>query len=206
MLNGRRLGSVAFVLGAGFVLVATGCDSVLGTSGGSVRFVLSAGGDAAVLSEVATLGEEPMASEAHDGDGHHGRLFESANVTFSSILARNEEGVLVDVDMELPVMVDVLSLDNGKEVTLPEGQLPPGTYDQVVIVMTHVEGVTADSTTIAITPGGGGWTAIIPLCPFMVEGDGPTTVTINFDLDQAFSLRDSRYHFNPHFTCEAEDG
>jgi hypothetical protein len=172
--------------------------------------VLSSGADAAVVADggsaqldqaTGTLQDGAVATEGDHGHGHR-RIFQSANVTFSSILARDLDGVLVNVTMELPVTVDVLSLDDGKEIVLPEGALPAATYDQVVVVMTEVEGVTHDGTTITITPPGGGWTAIVPICPFVVEEGGTTTVSIKFMLDQAFSLRNSRYHFQPRLVCE----
>jgi len=197
MLNRRSLRSLALVAAAGLMLVVQGCensDSVLGVDGGRVQFVLSSG-DAG--------GAAPLAAT----DGDHGdrprRFFQSASVTLSSILARNVDGVLVNVGIEeLPVTVDVLALDGGREVTLPEGALPPATYDQVVIVMRQVEGVTLDGTIISITPPGGGWTAVVPLCPFVVVEGEATTVGLKFMLDRAFSWRDSRYHFQPHFVCD----
>ena len=192
MLTRGRLSGLAMGLGVGLVLVVAGCDNsngVLGIDGGRVQFVLSSG--AQLDGPVATDGD-------HD---HARRFFQSANVIFSSILARNLDGVLVDVTMALPDTVDVLLLD-GKEVTLPDGELPPGTYDQVVVVMTAVEGVTHDGTTITITPPGGGWTAIVPICPFVVEEGATTVVGLKLMLDRAFSWRDSRYHFQPSFVCD----
>jgi len=190
------------VLAVGLPLIVMGCgksDSILGSNGGNVRFVLSSGSDAPVA---AAVQDGPAATDG-DRDHERHRFFQSANVTFSSILARNFDGVLVNVEMELPVTVDVLSLENGKEVTLPEGILPPATYDQVVLVMTEVQGVTFDGTTITIDPPGGGWTAVVPLCPFVVaQSDPPATVGIQFNLNQAFSWRNNRYHFKPQFTCE----
>ncbi len=207
MLDRRRLSSLATVLAVGQVLVVAGCgdsDGVLGINDGRVRFVLSSGADAAAVQLGQASGALQDGVVATDGDHHDGyhRLFQSANVTFSSILARNLDGVLVDVAMELPVTVDVLSLDDGKEIELPEGELPAATYDQVVVVMTRAEGVTLDGTTVTITPPGGGWTAIVRICPFVVQEGGTTTVSIKFMLDQAFSWRDSRYHFEPRLVCE----
>jgi hypothetical protein len=211
MLDRRRFSVLAMVLAVGLVLFVAGCgnsDSVLGIDGGRVRFVLSSDAGAVVANGSAQLGQAPgalqdgsVATDGDHGDGHR-RLFQSANVTFSSILARNLDGVLVNVAMDLPATVDVLSLDGGKEVTLPVGELPAATYDQVVVVMTEVEGVTLDGTTITITPPGGGWTAMVPVCPFLVHEGGTTTVPIKFMLDQAFSWRDNRHHFHPRFVCE----
>ena len=93
-------------------------------------------------------------------------------------------------------------MDGGKEVRLPDAILPPATYDQVVVVMTQVEVVTSDGTTIRITPPGGGWTAIVPICPFVVEAGETTTVGLTFMLEHAFEWRENRFHFQPRFVCE----
>ena len=212
MLNRRRLSAMALVLGVGLVVVVAGCensDGVLGVSGGRVQFVLSSG-VAVVANEAAPIEQAPGVLEAgpaatdwdHDHDRHP--FFESANVTFSSILGRNLDGVLVNVAMALPVTVDVLSLDGGREVTLPDGELEPGTYDQVVVVMTEVQGVTYDGTTITIDPPGGGWTAIVPICPFVVEEGATAVVGLKLQINRAFSWRNNRFHFQPSFTCEEE--
>lgn len=194
MLTRRRLSGLAVGLCIALVVIVAGCDNsdgVLGIDGGQVQFVLSSGAELA--GPVATDGD-------HD---HHDRpRFQSANVTFSSILARNLDGVLVNVEMELPVTVDVLLLEGGREVTLPDGTLAPGTYDQAVVVMTQVEVVTLNGTTIAVTPPGGGWTAIVPICQFVVEEGATTVVGLKLQLDRAFSWRDNRYHFQPKFSCE----
>ncbi len=70
--------------------------------------------------------------------------------------------------------------------------------------MTEVRVVTHDGTIITIEPPGGGWTAIIPICSFDVPEGGTATVGIQFDLRQAFSWRDNRYHFQPRLVCDEE--
>jgi len=210
----RRMSGLAMVLAFGLALVVTGCgesNSLVGTDqddGGKVRFVLSSGTDAAVEASVsASLGQADDAA-THDkyrDDKHHNRYFESANVTFSSVLARNLDGVLVNVEMDLPVTVDVVSLEDGREIALPDGNLEPGSYDQVVIVMTQFEGVTPNGTTITITPPGGGWTAIVQRCEFAVEEGDETTVSLKFVINRSFSWHDNRYHFKPFFVCASED-
>jgi hypothetical protein len=202
------------VLAFGLALVVTGCgdgNSLVGSdegSGGKVRFVLSSGTDASVEASVSAPLDQADGLAATDGDrddNHHHGFFESANVTFSSVLARNLDGVLVDVEMELPVTVDVVSLEDGKEIALPEGDLPPGSYDQVVIVMTEFEGVTRNGTTITITPPGGGWTAIVHRCEFTVEEGAETTVSLKFVINRSFSWHEGRYHFKPLFVCASDD-
>ena len=214
------LADLATVLVAGLVLVAAGCsssDSILGVNEGRVRFVLSSSSGTV---GTGAEGSAPVPAAAQDGavimrhgdddrddddDDDDGRRFlTSANVTLSSILARNLDGVLVNVDMDLPVMVDVLSMDGATEVMLPDAILPFGTYDQVVVVITQVEVVTFDGTAIRITPPGGGWTAIVPICPFVVEQGATTTVGLTFMLEHAFKWRDNRFHFQPRFVCDQD--
>ncbi len=202
MSNGRRSRTLLTLLAFGLGPVMASCgdgSSMLGADGGRVRFVLSSGAGATLADGGVTLTPGASLDGDHDDDFHP--RFQSANVTFSSILARNLEGVLVNVEIDLPKTVDVLALRADEQVTLPDGVLPPATYDQIVVVMTEVEVVTLDGTTVTIAPPGGGWTAIVPVCPFDVEDGATTTVTVKFWLGQAFSWRDSRYHFKPQFTC-----
>jgi hypothetical protein len=198
MLTTKRLGSVATLLAVGITLLAAGCGDgggALGPDEGRVQFVLSSGATASGL-----LLSDGDGDGDRDGDGR--QWFQSASVTFSSFLARNLDGVLVNVDMELPATVDVLALRESQEVSLPAGVLPPATYDQLVVVMTQVEVVTHDGTGITITPPGGGWTAIVPVCQFEVVDGGTTSVDLRFMGGRAFGWRNGGYHFKPHFECD----
>ena len=216
MTNHRRFTDAKAALVATLALALAGCgeSGVLGVDQGRVQFVISS--DATVIapdraeamSPSLRGGEDGIAASPslHDGKEHDRdhRYFESANVTFSSILARNLDGVLVDVAMDLPATIDVNVMELGREIVLPDGELPPATYDQLVVVMTEVEGVLRDGTTITIAPPGGGWTAIVPVCPFAVEEGSTTVVALRFNLRQAFKWRDNRFHFQPRFSCEAD--
>jgi hypothetical protein len=202
------------VLALGLALVVTGCgesNSLIGSdddNGGKVRFVLSSGTDASVEASVSApldQAEGPAATDGDRDDKHRNEYFESANVTFASVLARNLAGVLVNVEMELPATVDVVSLEDGREIALPDGNLAPGSYDQVVIVMTQFEGVTRNGTTITITPPGGGWTAIVHRCEFTVDEGGETTVNLKFVINRSFSWHEGRYHFKPLFVCASDE-
>lgn len=218
------LADLTTVLVAGLALVAAGCsssDSILGVNEGRVRFVISSSSGTV---GTGAEGSAPVPAAAQDGavimrhgdddrddddDDDDGRRFlTSANVTLSSILARNLEGVLVHVDVDLPVTVDVLSMDGATEVMLPDAILPLATYVQVVVLITQVEVVTFDGTTIRITPGGtppaSGWTVIVPICPFVVEQGATTTVGLTFMLEHAFKWRDNRFHFQPRFVCDQD--
>jgi len=141
-------------------------------------------------------------STSHDSCGP-GQAPKAAQVTLSSILARTLAGKLTDVTIDLPVTVDLLSLVNGKDATLPIGYLPPGTYDQIVVVMTKVEVTLLDGTKVAITPPGGGWTAIVPVAqPFTVIDGQTTTITLNFRKDLSFGCGSGNWEFDPKFECD----
>lgn len=196
--------TLLLALTIGLALLAAACsdsDGVLNPNEGQVRFVVSSTGD--------SFGDAP-ATRDHDDGMHDDRddrndhlLLKSAIVTFSSILGRNLEGELINVEIDLPVSVDILSQIDGRSFTLPMGTLPPGTYDELVVVMKTVELVLQNDTSILVTPPGGGWTAIIPVCPFTVTEGGTTTVQIKFFRHRSFKLQNSTFHFEPHFECEA---
>jgi hypothetical protein len=215
MLIRKRTSGLAMVLACGLALVVTGCgesSSLVGSDdgddGGKVRFVLTSGSDASVGTSLAApldQADGPAATDKDRDHKYHHAYFDSARVTFSSVLARNLDGVLVNVEMELPVTVDVMTLEDRKGIALPEGNLPLGSYDQAVIVMTQFEGVTRNGTTITITPPGGGWTAIVHRCEFTVEEGAETTVSLKFVINRSFSWHDNRYHFKPFFVCASED-
>jgi hypothetical protein len=171
------------------------CDSPMGTDGGRVRLTLSSG-DFTALAAPAT---GPAATG--DYEGEYRPLFQSANVTFSSIFARNTSGQLIDMGVEdLPVIVDVVAMEEGgRTVTLPDGVLPAATYDQIVVVMTGVEAVLRDGTTIAITPPGGGWTAVVPICPLVVEESSTSVVDLMLPVRSAFVFAEGRFRFMPRF-------
>ena len=124
-------------------------------------------------------------------------------MTFSSILARNLDGELIDVTINLPVTIDVLQTRDGRSLELPIGILPPGIYDQLVVVMRQVELVLLDGTKIAVTPPGGGWTAIIRVCPFEVSAAEITPVQLRFRMGSSFQLGGSGWRFEPDLECEA---
>ncbi len=206
MLSPKRLSGLVAVLAVALTAALVGCGdggAALGPNEGGVRFVLSSGAGGAVAGAQAS----PAASslDGCDGDcrdGDHPRLL-AANVTFASLLARNLDGVLVNVEMELPTTVDLIPIRESKEITLPAGVLPPATYDQIVVVMTQVEVMTPDETVITVTPPGGGWTAIVPVCRFEVVDGATTTVGLKLDVLRAFTWRDGRHHFQPSFSCDA---
>lgn len=197
----KWLFTVAFGIAAG---ACSGGDSLLPADHGRVRFVLGGDGGAPATSAPVAVGSEGIVAATsepgHGGGDEPRRLIKAANVTFSSILGRNQDGVLENVDLDLPVTVDVLTLETGREVQLPEGVLPEGTYDQVVVVMTEVQVTLADDTEITINPPGGGWTAIASLCPPVeVTGSEDATVSLTLEVRRSFLFASNRFLFAPRF-------
>ncbi len=186
------LGAVAACLSA-----LAACGGQQPANAGRVAIVLSSSDATSTLSAAAVDG---TASSVEPGHGCAG--LQAANVTFASILARTLDGRLTDVTIDLPVTVDLLALVNGKQATLPAGFLPPGPYDQLVVVMTQLEVTLSSGTKIAITPPGGGWTSVIPVSPpvTVVAGE-TTTVPLSFRRDRSFGCDLGRWDFHPEFEC-----
>jgi hypothetical protein len=180
------------ILSFAAVITLAGCNGD-GLSGGSarLRIVLS--------SEVAAAA--PVLSESDDDhdDSHLSHFFQSAQVTLSSVLVRNLDGQLINVDVDLPVTVDVVKIEGGKQVVLPAGTLPAGSYDQVVLVITAVEGTTSNGTVITIEPPGGGWTAVVPICVLEVAQGATETVDLTLNVRNSFLQSDSHWGFQPRF-------
>lgn len=187
------------ILALGLVIAASGCSggSFLAPGQGRVQFTLASGSGAGAAAPAQTAAR----SDGWDGEHHDYRFFQTADVTLSSILARNDSGELVGVGMDLPTTVDVVAMDGAGQVSLPDGTLPAGTYDQLVVVMTQVNAVAHDGTQITFTPPGGGWTAIVPVCPFTVDEGASTTVSLQFMVHRAFTWRNGRFRFRPEFQC-----
>ncbi len=195
---------------AAIALAGLACNSSDGTSNGmgQVHFSLSSAaapaGTMGLSDGLLTVGGgDGTFSPSNDGDDDDRPRLQSANVTFTSIMARTLDGQLVPVNTDLPTTVDVLGLVNGREVTLPVGFLPPGTYDQLVVVMSSVELVKQDGTHIAITPPGGGWTSIVNVrTPFVVTEGQTTNIELRFRWWKAFHMEDGHIEFEPEFDCE----
>ena len=180
-------------------LAAALCAAAACSSGSDMTH----GGQGRVQIVMAASSTAPVAPAVTDGDSSTDYTLQAANVTFASILARNLDGELIDVTIDLPVTVDVLSLVSGGSFTLPAGFLPPGTYDQLVIVMTKLELTLADGTVVTIDPPGGGWTAVVPVGePFTVVEGQTTSVTIRFRPDRSFHWLGDGWGFDPEFDCD----
>ena len=190
-MNPRRNALALAGLAAALVVVTScsnGSDDAMQSGKGRVRIVMSA------------TGEAPVSAAVTDGGSSSDHDLKAAHVTFASILARNLDGELIDVTIDLPVTVDVLGLVSAGSLTLPAGFLPPGTYDQLVIVITKVELTLANDTVVTIDPPGGGWTAVIPVAETFTVAEGlTTTVTIKFRPRSSFSWLDGAWNFHPEF-------
>lgn len=189
-------GFVALALTTTLLGACSSSNSVTGTGAGMgrVRMVIGGGtsGAAGGMSTVAL----------NDGTG---RTITSAQITLSSILARNLDGHLIDVTVDMPFTLDLVSVIQGGTVDLPMGALPAGTYDQIVIVIRSLHVVLSDGTQIDVTPPGGGWTAIVPTQQFDVVDGQTTTVHLAFHASGAFQWINGQLNFNPGFDCEGVD-
>jgi hypothetical protein len=159
----------------------------------------------AASSPVGSSGSTTVLHEDGDGDGSDlVSKLQHVNVTISSLLARNLDGDLVDLVIDLPRTVDLVGLMNGNQVTLPTGTLPPGMYDQLVVVIRSVEFVFLDGTKVELTPPGGGWTKIVPVAPFEVIEGQTTTIELRFKPFGAFRELGGEFEFFPDFDCKSD--
>jgi hypothetical protein len=204
MKSMKQIASRVLLLPLAALFAIAGCgDGFLSSNNGRLRVVMSADGAGSAPSLAADAGSA-SGSEAQPGDDDDdgerlSRSFTAATLTLSSVLVRNLDGQLVDVDFDLPVTVDVVKLEGGKQVVLPSGILPEGTYDQVVIVITAVQGTTLNGTTVTIEPPGGGWTAVVPICPLEVAAGATETVDIALNAKSSFLRIGSHWDFHPRF-------
>ncbi|MCI0567907.1 MAG: DUF4382 domain-containing protein [Acidobacteria bacterium] len=178
---------------------------------GNVRVMLTA---APITTSAATAASSPIGTtgtsttdfdDENDDDGDLLSRLEQVNVTFASLLARNLDGDLVDLVIDLPRTVDLIPVIAGHEISLPTGTLPPGMYDQIVVVITHVEFVFLSGFKVALTPPGGGWTRIVPVAPFEVIEGQTTTIELRLRTFEAFREFDGEFKFFPDFDCERRD-
>ncbi|HEX4825564.1 MAG TPA: DUF4382 domain-containing protein [Candidatus Polarisedimenticolaceae bacterium] len=177
-------------------LVAGGCadsGSMTGT-GKTGRVHLTMGGS---TTQAMTAASMTM------GDGS-GRTITAATITVSAIEARNLDGQLVPVTVTLPMDVDLVALMNGGTTSFPDGALPVGTYDQIVVVIRALHVTLSDGTVIDVTPPGGGWTSIVPADQFDVVAGQTTSVQLHFQPTGAFQWNDGQLVFNPGFDCSVD--
>ena len=200
----------AFVVVVALMTAGCNIDGLFGNDGGRVQMILSPDGASANSNLVPDSTGSLLDDKDDDDDRPRGQWwFNTANVTLSSILVRTADGELVDLDVDLPISVDVVKIDGGKHIELPDGFLPAGDYDQVVLVITEVQAVAHDGTVITIEPPGGGWTSIIPICPLAVVDGETTTVGIAFNVRNSFLRLNNWWSFQPRFRslndCDDDD-
>ena len=192
---------------ASSLVALTGCglDGLFGNDGGRVRMILAPDG-ASAIANVVMDSTTALLDDDDDDDKRRGAWsFQTANVTLSSILVRTSDGELIDLDVDLPLTVDVVKIDNGKHIQLPDGFLPAGDYDQVVLVITAVRAVAHDGTIVTIEPPGGGWTAVVPICPIEVADGATTTVGIGLNVRSSFVRLSNWWSFQPRFRSLNDD-
>jgi hypothetical protein len=191
-------------LAVGGLFLTAGCnlDSLFGGGGARMQVVLSRDGGGALGNLIADSAAA-LADRGHNegNNSSNARVwdFQTATVTLSSILVRNTAGELIDLDVDLPVIVDVVRIDGGRQVVLPDGILPADDYDQVVLVMTAVQGLTRDGTSVTIQPPGGGWTAVIPICPLEVTDGAVATVGLALNVRNSIIRVGNWWSFQPRF-------
>ncbi len=179
-------------------LVAAGCsgtEHMTRPGEGQVKVVVGGGATAAARTDAATAMLES-----------DGPPIQAVEVTLSSILARNLDGQLVDVTIDLPTTIDLVAVIQGQTFELPIGSLPVGTYDQIVVVIRTVTVTLEDGTVIAVSPPGGGWTAIVPTEPFDVVEGALTTVQLHFRPAGALRWVVDHFEFRPAFDCDVFGG
>ena len=191
------------------VALVTACSGSHGESDartGNVRVMLTSAPatTSTAASSAASLGSGSTAWDDDGGDDILSRLAQ-VNVTFATLMARNLDGDLVDLTIALPKTVDLIPVINGQSITLPDGTLPAGTYDQFVVVITHVEFVFTNGGKVDLTPPGGGWTKIIPVQPFEVVAGQTTTIELRFKPFHAFDDSDGEFRFFPDFDCQSRE-
>lgn len=197
----------------GLALIAGGCniDGLFGNDGGRVRMTISPDGASANANLTPDSSSSLLDGKKDDDDDRPRGAwwFNTATVTLSSILVRTSDGELVDLDVDLPVTVDVVKIDGGKHIELPEAFLPFGDYDQVVLVITAVRAVAHDGTVITLEPPGGGWTSIIPICPLAIVEGETAAVGIAFNVRNSFLRLNNWWSFQPRFRalndCDDDD-
>ena len=100
---------LALILAFGVPFSTSACSVFTGSGddSGNVRVVMSASDQSSLAPSLSTSGDD----DDDDDDGEHrGDRFlerlETANVTIASLLARNTDGQLIDLDMDLPQTID----------------------------------------------------------------------------------------------------
>jgi hypothetical protein len=220
----RRQRFLFLILVAGIALLTAACSGggdMVGSDKGQVRIVMTstedplAAGHTAPDSISAQSGStvSPILGEDHDHDdddredGCACRRLKAANVTFSSVLARNIDGEFIDTSMNLPRTLDMLGFNDRGRIELPAGFLPPGIYDLILVNITKVEFVLLNDLKISIEPPLGGWVSRLEVRPRpfeVIEGE-TTTVLLRFYPHRMFKVKDGKFKFEIKDGFEIDD-
>ena len=205
----RRYAGLRPALLISAAVLTASCQGLFGNDGARFQVVISRDGGSQAASNLAPDSTGALSDRDDDKHGPGLWRFQTATVTLSSILVRTNDGELVDLDMDLPIVVDVVKIDGGKQLLLPDGFLPADIYDQIVLVITAVEGTLRDGTIVTIQPPGGGWTSVIPICPLEVDDGATTTVGIALNVRNSFLAVGNWWSFQPRFRslvdCDDDD-
>jgi len=210
----RRQRLLFLILIAGIALLTAACsgdDGMVSSNKGQVRITMTSTADplAAGHTGPASTSIEsgstvtPIEGGLHDhggddrDDGCACDRLTAANVTFSSVLARNLDGELLDTSMNLPRTLNMLGFGEGRRVELPIGFLPPGMYDMILVNITKVEFVLLNGTKVSIEPPLGGWISRLSVLPRpfeVIEGE-TTTIGIKFFPHRLFKIKKGKFEF-----------
>jgi hypothetical protein len=220
----RRKRFLFLLLVAGIALVTAACsgdDGMVNSNKGQVRITLTSTDDplatghtepgstsAGSSSTVSPMdGDRDDHGDHDDDDGCACNRLKAANVTFSSVLARNLDGELIDTSMDLPRTLNMLGFGEGRRVELPIGFLPPGMYDMILVNITKVEFVLLNDMKISIEPPLGGWISQLQVRPrpFEVIEGQTTTVGIRFFPHRLFRIKNGKFEFKHDHGFEIDD-
>lgn len=123
-----------------------------------------------------------------------------ADVTISGARAHQVGGDWIELSGTFPMEVDLLTLADGRTITLSSGALPPGDYDALEVTITAVHLVTVEGAELSRefpVPV----KIAVPVEFTVVEGQ-ETVITLDFPVDASFTIVGTNFQFHP--TIEVE--
>ena len=160
-----RSAITALLLASVFAILTVGCSSQSGD-------VLTSGPTGA------------MSVVVHDQSAPR---FQEAWITFGALSAHHVAGEWASVSGPFPITVDLLTLVNGRSLTLGADQLPEGQYDALRVTITAARLVLADGTEVTVTLPSGGRTMDVSIAPPANVVAGQTvTIALDFRPDTSF--------------------
>jgi len=210
MMRRHRFLFLLLVIGIALLTAAcSGDGGMVNSDKGQVRIVMSSAADPLAVghADPGSISSQsgstvtPLDGDRDDHDDYDDgcacNRLKAANVTFSSVLARNLDGELIDTSMDLPRTLNMLGFADGRVVELPIGILPPAMYDLILVNMTKVEFVLQNDLKISIEPPLGGWIARLEVRPrpFEVIEGQTTTVALRFFPHRMFKVKNGKFKF-----------